>query len=148
MIYQTIKCHRWVELNRAKPIKDIFVSHPIWLEHYKATQSFINSRLCQHMVRPDVPATLKLLNTLGITQILLSDHSLKNKLKTLGLESYFNFSFSCFDHIGYWKPHSKIIEFLQKKTNLDLEKALAIGDREDTDQVLFRECKHFMFINA
>ena len=92
------------------------------------------------MVFKEVSLILNLLKKLSIPQILLTDHPLSDKLERLSLNHYFNMVFSSFEHVKYWKPHQENWIFLNKKIKLDPKRTLAIGDRKDTDQLLFKKC--------
>ncbi len=147
MMSKITKTNQIIESNRHSPIKEINLSNPTWFSDYKSTQNFINQQLSPQIIQLEVFSALQLFKELKLNQILLTDHALENKLQLLALENHFHHTFSCFDDIGYWKPSTKILDFLSQKINLKLSETLVIGDRKDTDGRLSEMCRRFILVN-
>ncbi len=140
----------WAEIR--KDIRDVWKFH--WLVERQRRQP--GSRVIESELEPFSSASdkerealdlalrqigppenvVQLLETLaaaGIRQVALSDFECRYKLRALGLERYFDMSYSC-RSLGFWKPSPVPLQHIQRIYGIRPHEHLHIGDRLDADQ--------------
>lgn len=100
-------------------------------------QEFINYYISPDIYNNYAIKHLDRFHQLSKNQYVLSEYPIADKLERLELTKYFKKSFSSPDDFKCWKPNPSMADQLVKMINLT-EGFIIIGDRDDTDGVLYQ----------
>lgn len=108
-----------------------------YIDDFCRMQKFINSYIDESIYNNHAVKFLKHFDSLNKKQYVISEYPIADKLDRLNLSKYFIQALSSPDDFKCWKPNPQMAKDIVKRIDLS-SGFVIIGDRDDTDGVLYK----------